>query len=75
VRNVGADDFLDIGLRNAIERALSEGPAMLAAGHAIGSTGGHCDNSPFHPIESNRAAPSKAFATAPTSAARPVRYH
>src|SRR4029078_3660278 len=25
------------------------GPTMITAGHAIGSTGGHCDQSPFPP--------------------------
>ena len=49
VREVGAPDFVDIALRNAIRDGLTEGPRMLVAGHAIGSTGGHCDNAPFPP--------------------------
>lgn len=43
VRDVGSSDFLDIGLRNAINRGVVPGPRMLVAIHAIGSTGGHCD--------------------------------
>lgn len=49
VREVGAPDFVDIALRNAIRDGLAEGPRMLVAGHAIGSTGGHCDAAPFPP--------------------------
>ena len=49
VRNVGASDWQDIGLRNAINKGVIPGPTMITAGHAIGSTGGHCDQSPFPP--------------------------
>jgi len=49
VRNVGADEFVDVGLRNAINAGVAEGPRILTAVHAIGSTGGHCDQSPFPP--------------------------
>ena len=47
VRNVGASDFVDVGLRNAINQKLIEGPRMLTAVNAIGSTGGHCDGPPI----------------------------
>ncbi|HEV3334423.1 MAG TPA: amidohydrolase family protein [Bryobacteraceae bacterium] len=43
VRDVGSTDFLDVGLRNAINEGLVPGPRMLVAVHALGSTGGHCD--------------------------------
>lgn len=49
VRNVGADEFLDVGLRNAINANVAAGPRILTAVHAIGSTGGHCDQGPFPP--------------------------
>ena len=49
VRDVGSSDFLDIALRNAIAQGLVQGPRIIAAGHAIGSTGGHCDSAPFPP--------------------------
>ena len=48
-REVGAPDNVDVALRNAINGGLAEGPRLLVAGHAIGSTGGHCDSSPFPP--------------------------
>lgn len=43
VRDVGAGDLIDVGLRNAINSGKIEGPRMLVATNAIGSTGGHCD--------------------------------
>ncbi len=44
VRDVGSSDFLDVGLRNAINSGTVPGPRMLVSVHAIGSTGGHCDD-------------------------------
>lgn len=49
VRDVGSSDFIDVALRNAIRDHLAQGPTIVAAGHAIGSTGGHCDSSPAPP--------------------------
>lgn len=45
VRNVGADAFTDIALRNAIERGWLPGPRILGAGMSFGINGGHCDGS------------------------------
>src|SRR5262249_17314519 len=36
VRNVGADQFVDVGLRNAINAGVIQGPRILTAVHAIG---------------------------------------
>jgi imidazolonepropionase-like amidohydrolase len=49
VRDVGAGEFIDIALRNAIARGEVVGPRIVAAGLAIGSTGGHADVSGFSP--------------------------
>jgi imidazolonepropionase-like amidohydrolase len=43
VRDLGADAFIDVGLRNAINNGKVPGPRMLVAGYAIGARGGHCD--------------------------------
>jgi imidazolonepropionase-like amidohydrolase len=43
VRDVGSTDFLDVGLRDAINAGVVPGPRMLIAVHALGATGGHCD--------------------------------
>jgi imidazolonepropionase-like amidohydrolase len=45
VRDVGSHDYIDVGLRNAIRSGKVPGPRMLVSVHAIGSTGGHCDDS------------------------------
>jgi len=49
VRNVGAPNFDDIALRQAIDEGYVRGPRMQTAGHAIGITGGHCDDNGFKP--------------------------
>jgi imidazolonepropionase-like amidohydrolase len=43
VRDVGASDLVDIGLRNAIAGGVVPGPRMLVAVNAISARGGHCD--------------------------------
>ena len=43
VRNVGASFRNDVGLKQAIEAGYVEGPRIVPAGHALGATGGHCD--------------------------------
>ena len=47
VRDVGSRDYLDAGLRNAINNGTVPGPRMLVAVHAIGATGGHCDETGY----------------------------
>ena len=49
VRNVGATDYVSVGLRNAVNAGVTEGPRILTAVHAIGSTGGHADQGPYLP--------------------------
>src|SRR5271170_2726114 len=44
VRDVGSSNFIDVGLRNSINAGYVPGPRMLVAVHALGSTGGHCDD-------------------------------
>jgi imidazolonepropionase-like amidohydrolase len=49
VRNVGADGFQDVGLREAVDGGWLKGPRIVTAGYAIGATGGHCDNNSLPP--------------------------
>jgi len=44
VRNVGASNFTDVALRDAINAGDVPGPRMLVSGPALSITGGHCDN-------------------------------
>jgi len=43
VRDVGSEFSIDVGLRNAIADHVIPGPRMMVTVHALGATGGHCD--------------------------------
>ncbi len=43
VRNVGANGYSDVALRDAINHGDVPGPRMIVSGPALGITGGHCD--------------------------------
>jgi len=49
VRNVGARDYADIALRDAINDGDVIGPRIVASGPALGITGGHCDENLLPP--------------------------
>jgi imidazolonepropionase-like amidohydrolase len=49
VRDVGSSEFVDVALRNAIDRGDVLGPRMQVATLAVGATGGHNDLSGFSP--------------------------
>ncbi len=44
VRNVGAQNFTDVALRDAINAGDVPGPRLLVSGPPLSITGGHCDN-------------------------------
>jgi imidazolonepropionase-like amidohydrolase len=50
VRDVGASDYVDVALRNAIERGDVPGPRMQAATLGVGATGSHFDESRLSPF-------------------------
>lgn len=49
VRDVGAGEFIDVALRNAINRGDVVGPRMQVATLTVGATGGHGDLTGFSP--------------------------
>ena len=49
VRDLGSSEYVDIGLRNAINNGVVVGPRIFAAIHPIGATGGHGDSDPIPP--------------------------
>ena len=55
VRNVGADGYSDVALRDAINAGDVPGPHMLVSGPPLGITGGHCDEN-LLPFEYHDAA-------------------
>jgi imidazolonepropionase-like amidohydrolase len=49
VRNVGADGFSDVALRDGIEAGDVDGPRLFVSGPPLGITGGHCDETLLAP--------------------------
>ena len=49
IRVLGSGDFDDMALRQAIDDGRAVGPRIEAAGHALGITGGHCDENGWKP--------------------------
>lgn len=49
VRDLGAQGYTDVALRDAIEDGDVPGPRLLASGPPIGITGGHCDENLLAP--------------------------
>jgi imidazolonepropionase-like amidohydrolase len=47
VRDVGAGDFVDVGLRNAITAGVVPGPRLMVATNSLGARGGHCDQTGY----------------------------
>ena len=50
IRNVGADNYTDFALRNAINAGKIPGPRILASGPALSATGGHGDLNRMSPL-------------------------
>ncbi len=48
-RNAGAQNLIDVSLRNAINEGSIVGPRLLVSAFAIGATGGHADLTGFNP--------------------------
>ena len=47
VRMVGAPEFADVALKQAIEEGTIVGPRLIVSGPALGISGGHCDSNLF----------------------------
>jgi imidazolonepropionase-like amidohydrolase len=74
VRNVGAADFVDISLRNAINAGVTEGPRMITAAHGIGSPGGHFDAASFPPDRIHVEGPIEGICSGPEQCREATRY-
>ena len=57
VRNVGSDNYADVGLKQAVEEGWIEGPRIVPVAYALGATGGHCDET-FLPPSFERKSPA-----------------
>ena len=76
VRDVGSNDFIDVGLRNAINAGVVPGPRMLVSVHAIGATAGHCDDGAgFKFALLNESGPEDGVVNSPDQARFAVRFN
>ncbi|HEX9760670.1 MAG TPA: amidohydrolase family protein [Candidatus Acidoferrales bacterium] len=73
VRNTGAGGFADMALDRAITAGFVDGPRIVAAGHGLGTTGGHCDTTGLAPgiLETG---PEQGVADGAENILRAVRY-
>ena len=71
MRNVGSNNFDDVGLKEAIDGGWIEGPRIVPATYALGATGGHCDDTGLPPSYDKKGAGHR---TAPTTARAKVRW-
>ncbi|MGH8371547.1 MAG: amidohydrolase family protein [Gammaproteobacteria bacterium] len=74
VRDVGGRDFVPLGLRNAINAGVIEGPRMLIANNFIGATGGHADQAPYPPERIAPLGPLQGVCNGPDECRAAVRY-
>lgn len=70
VRDVGADGYVDVALRDAINDGDIPGPRMRVSGPPLGSTGGHCDDNLLPPRFDNVA---EGVADGPWAIRRKIR--
>jgi imidazolonepropionase-like amidohydrolase len=70
VRNVGSEGYNDVALKQAIAEGWAAGPRIVPAAHALGATGGHCDQTYLPP---SFAAKSPAVGDGPTELRQKVR--
>jgi imidazolonepropionase-like amidohydrolase len=76
VRDLGSDDLIDVGLRNAINDGVVPGPRMLVSVHAISARGGHCDGTAgYRPDLLKEPGPEQGVADGPDQIRAAVRFN
>jgi len=70
IRNVGAEGFSDVAVRDGVNAGEILGPRMLVSGPLLGITGGHCDEN-LLPFEFHYSA--EGVADGPWAARKKVR--
>jgi len=76
VRDLGSDDLVDVGLRNAINDGSVPGPRMLVSVHAISARGGHCDGTAgYRPDLLKEPGPESGVADGPDQVRSAVRFN
>ena len=72
VRNVGSDNYDDVGLKQAVDGGWIPGPRIVPATYLIGAVGGHCDGTEGFPPQFG-VIPQPAVGTGPVEMRRIVR--
>jgi imidazolonepropionase-like amidohydrolase len=70
VRNVGAGNYDDVGLKQAIDGGYVHGPRIIPATYSMGATGGHCDATELPP---SVTVPTPGIANGPDAIRAKVR--
>src|SRR5229473_3506619 len=75
-RFIGSREFVDVALRNSINRGVIVGPRMLVATKGIGATGGHFDPSGGYrdKLFGREPDPSEGIADGPDEIRKAVRF-
>ena len=75
VRNVGANDFVDVSLKRAIDRGDVVGPRMITATNALSTIGGHGDVNGLRPgVLEEHLDYTAGLPTGPDECRKAVRY-
>ncbi len=74
VQNVGAREFADVALREAINQGIVPGPRMFTAGKSLSITGGHCDRGGYRPDLGDEPSWKDGIINGPEEARAAVRY-
>ena len=74
VRSCGDQGFLDVAIRNAVDRGDIPGPRLMVCGSPISSTGGHAD-SHYNPYIHDGVVMSGYAADGPAEMMKGVRYN
>jgi imidazolonepropionase-like amidohydrolase len=73
IRQCGANDFIDVALKRAIDRGTFPGPRITPSGYQISMTGGHGDNIGY-PEGEYELTPKQGVADGPEQLLFAVRY-
>jgi imidazolonepropionase-like amidohydrolase len=74
VRNVGAREWADVALKQAVGAGVVPGPRIYTAGHSLGITGGHCDENGFRPDLGDEPGIEEGIANGEDAVRAAVRY-
>jgi imidazolonepropionase-like amidohydrolase len=74
VRNVGAGEWADVALKQAVGAGVVPGPRIYTAGHSLGITGGHCDENGFRPDLGDEPGIEEGIANGEDAVRAAVRY-